>query len=177
MYVSILNVEGCMSTALCVCSKSVHVVHVCALCVCMCIHMLPHPYVCECVCRAISKEANSLVDRNCYGLEEEPLAAVMQVEPHKPHQSHQQHNEAELLNRATAASMWLLLLPQQQQAKVGRQHVEGQACSVGQTWGAGTRYCQCWSVFRHTIYDNLKLFLYFFFSSKNNIIQLYTLHF
>lgn len=117
-----------MSAMMCV-LKNVYVV---PLSVCMCIHTPPPP-VCVCVCarRAISKEANSLVDRNCYGLEVEPLAAVMQVEPHKPHQSQQQHNEAELPNGATPATM-RLLLPQQRQAQLGRQHAEGQAGSVGQ---------------------------------------------
>ena len=92
---------------LCARSESVYVVHLC-VCVSLC---FPSTRLCVYVCafRAISKEANSLVDRNCYGLEVEPLAAVMQVEPHKPHQSHQQHNEAELPNRATPATMRLLL--------------------------------------------------------------------
>ena len=118
MYVSALHVNGFMSAAMCVfrkvstrfCSVCVNVypyafpppVCVC-VCVCACVR------VCVCAFRAISKEANSLVDRNCYGLEVEPLAAVMQVEPHKPHQSQQRHNEAELPNRATPATMRLLL--------------------------------------------------------------------
>lgn len=111
------------------------------LCVCACVSMHPpltHTCVRVCVCAfgAISKEANSLVDRNCYGLEVEPLAAVMQVESHKPHQSQQRYNEAELPNRATPATM-RLLLPGQRQAQLGRQHAEYQAGSVGQARGAG----------------------------------------
>lgn len=91
-----------------------------------------------CAFRPISKEANSLVDRNCYGLEVEPLAAVMQVEPHKPHQSQQRYNEAEAANRATPAPM-RLLLPGQRQAQLGRQHAECQAGLVRRARGAGTR--------------------------------------
>lgn len=86
--------------------------------------------------RGISKGANSLVDRNCNGLEVEPLAAVMQVEPRKPHQSQQRHNEAEAANTATPAPM-RLLLPGQRQAQLGRQHAECQTGSVGQARGAG----------------------------------------
>lgn len=85
----------------------------------------------------ISKGANSLVDRNCNGLKVEPLAAVMQVEPHKPHQSQQRYNEAEAANTTTPAPM-RLLLPGQRQAQLGRQHAECQAGSVGQARGAGT---------------------------------------
>lgn len=122
------------------CSKSVYVVlvYVCVR-VYPCTpltHMCVGVCVCVCAFRAISKEANSLVDRNCYGLEVEPLAAVMQVEPHKPHQSQQRYNEAELPNRATPATM-RLLLPGQRQAQLGRQHAEYQAGSVGQARGAG----------------------------------------
>lgn len=85
---------------------------------------------------AISKGANSLVDRNCDGLEVEPLAAVMQVEPCKPHQSQQRYNEAEAANAAAPAPM-RLLLPGQRQAQLGRQHAECQTGSVGQARGAG----------------------------------------
>lgn len=87
--------------------------------------------------RVISKGANSLVDRNCDGLEVEPLAAVMQVEPRKPHQSQQRYNEAEAANTATPAPM-RLLLPRQRQAQLGRQHAECQTGSVVQARGAGT---------------------------------------
>lgn len=86
--------------------------------------------LCVCAFRAISKEANSLVDRNCNGLKVEPLAPVMQVEPHKPHQSQQRYNEAEPLNTATPATM-RLLLPRQQQTQLGWQHAEGQPGSFG----------------------------------------------
>lgn len=120
-----------------------------------------------CVCRAISKEANSLVDRNCYGLEVEPLAAVMQVEPQKPHQSQQQYNEAELLNGAMPATMQLLLLPQQRQAQLRWQHGESQTRSVRQTRRTGARSSQLWSVFirggSYTLYMTIWSFLQHFF--------------
>lgn len=101
------------------------------------------PHVClrACTCaHDVIKEGNSLVDRNCNGLEVKPLAAVMQVKPHKPHQSKQQHNEAELLNGVMPATrkLLLLLLPQQRQAQLRWQHAEGQADSIRQSWRTGT---------------------------------------
>lgn len=98
-----------------------------------------------CVCRIISKEANSLVDRNSNGLKVEPLAAVMQVKPHKPHQSQQQNNEAELLNGVMPASVRLLLLPRQRQAELGRQHAQGESGSIRQSWGTWSRCSWWWS--------------------------------
>lgn len=136
VHVSAPHVLGFTSTAV-----FAHKVYFCSLCVSACVSIPSppaHTFVCLCRFRAISKEANSLVDRNCYGLEVEPLAAVMQVEPHKPHQSQQQNNEAELPNRATPATT-RLLLPRQRKAQLGRQHAQGQADSVGQAWGAGDR--------------------------------------
>lgn len=130
-------INGFMSAAMCALEK---------FCASVCVFMRSSSMH-VCVCRAISKEANSLVDRNCYGLEVEPLAAVMQVEPQKPHQSQQQYNEAELLNGAMPATMQLLLLPQQRQAQLRWQHGESQTRSVRQTRRTGARSSQLWSVF------------------------------
>lgn len=150
-------INGFMSAAMCMLSK---------FCASVCVFMRSSS-IHVCACRAISKEANSLVDRNCYGLEVEPLAAVMQVEPRKPHQSQQQYNEAELLNGAMPATMQLLLLPQKRQAQLGWQHAESQTDSIRQTWRTGARSSQLWSVFRqsrviHTVHS-------FKFSCSDNI--------
>lgn len=116
-----------------------------------------------CVCRIISKEANSLVDRNSNGLKVEPLAAVMQVKPHKPHQSQQQNNEGELLNGVMPASVRLLLLPRQRQAQLGWQHAQGESGSIRQSWGTWSRCNRWWS-------DVMKKHNFFFINMWEHVV-------
>lgn len=95
IYVCIWNLPTSQAVYMCLPSTLKDSATCMVLCMCVCASLCVRAFM------AISKGANSLVDRNCDGLEVEPLAAVMQVQPHKPHQSQQQYNEAELLNTAT----------------------------------------------------------------------------
>lgn len=158
MYLSCLwrdlcQLQSCLraaSSALCF----LHMISYTLCLVCVWVRAYMRTCVCTCVCvrRAISKEANSLVDRNCYGLEVKPLAAVMQVEPHKPHQSHQQHNEAELPNGATPTNT-PLLLPRWWQAEVERQHAQCQAGSNRQARCTGPGSCRRRPVERYMVFS------------------------